>query len=156
MSVIDHDDKIANMCILGYPATTRPDWAGSMNTGVIGFNNKTLATKYFNNYRDALSMYTSSVFDAYTKKAKCEATSLYFDFILEQITLSYMSTGYNVRTLVPKRLACIVADAIGYQHLQGSTKFERSTIEKVKSLLLNKSHSLFKSAQAATHMVDKI
>lgn len=156
MRYIDHADKIVNMCIMGYPDTTRPDWYGSMNTGVIGFHNERLAEKYFGNYRKALAMYTASKFEEYKKKSKCEDTVLLFDFILEQVTLSCMSTSYNVKTLVPKVNPCEVADAIGYQHLQGDSKWERSTIEKVKQVLLSKDRDLLKQAQAAAHLVDKI
>lgn len=156
MRYTDHANKIVNMCIMGYPETTRPDWYGSMNTGVIGFHNEQLAEKYFGNYRKALAMYTTSKFEEHKKNTKCEDTALLFDFILEQITLSCMSTSYNVRTLVPKVNPCEVADAIGYQHLQGDSKWERSTIEKVKQILLSKDKDLLKQAQTATHLVDKI
>ena len=56
--ICNHHDKIRAIHVLGYPATTRPNWKGSLNTGIIGFNNKELAEKYIKNYQDALKMYT--------------------------------------------------------------------------------------------------
>lgn len=128
-----HEDKIRPMCVLGYPVGTRPDWQGSLNTGIIGFNNKKLADKYILNYFEALGMYTQSKFNDYMKKD--ERACMYFDFILEQVNLSYMSIGYNLRTIVPMQNPSVVADMIGYQHLQGGKKWSDFDQDKIRTLL---------------------
>lgn len=147
MPLVNHSAIIADMHILGYPASTRPDWNGSMNTGVIGFNNQELAAKYFGNYFDALSMYTQEQFDAY--KEENPKASLKFDFILEQVNLSRMSIGYNVVTLVPTKDPSVVADKIGYQHLQGDEKWSAIAQVHIKSNLSVLNWPLLKEANAA-------
>ena len=125
-----YEDKIRPMCVLGYPPATRPDWQGSMNTGIIGFNNKKLANKYIDNYFRALDMYTQEKFDKY-KLGDLKA-SMNFDFILEQVNLSHMSIGYNIRTIVPMKNPSVVADMIGYQHLQGVKKWTEQDQAKIR------------------------
>ena len=154
ISGYNYSRKVAPfMHVLGYPPTTRPDWDGSMNTGVIGFNNSKLAKKYFDNYFDALKMYTKDKFEAY-KKTHPEA-SLKFDFILEQVNLSYLSIGYNAYTLVSKENPCYVADEIGYQHLQGTTKWSDTSKVKVRTLLLNMNKDLYSVANRAASQAIK-
>ena len=145
--VADHSEKRKHMFVMGYPAGTRPDWRGSMNTGVVGFNNPILAAKYMSNYFDALKIYTREKFDAY--KTCHPDANLLFDFILEQTNLSYMSIGYNVRTLVPMQEPNFVADEIGYQHLQGSGKWSASAEAKVRSILNRLDRRLFQVAVTA-------
>ena len=127
------DKLIQAMHVIGYPSTTRPNWKGSINTGIIGFNNRELANKYFNNYFSALKIYTQEQFNKY--KEKNIKAQLTFDFILEQVTLSYYSIGYNVYTLVPTNNPTIIADKIGYQHLQGTIKWEKHSQIIIKQLL---------------------
>lgn len=124
---------------LGYPARTNPCWEGSMNTGVIGFNNKELAEKYFGNYGDALKMYTAERFEAYRaerRKDKKPVPTMHFDFVLEQVSLSYMSLGHNVFTLVPAKGMNAVADKIGFCHLWGASKWSAGTQATIKERLL--------------------
>lgn len=149
MPLVNHSALIIDMHILGYPAATRPDWQGSMNTGVIGFNNPILAAKYMSNYFEALEMYTKEKFDAYKKENP--KSSLKFDFILEQINLSRMSIGYNVVTLVPTKEPNIVADKIGYQHLQGNAKWNDRT--KIKSKLHNLNTKLYNNVLKAKRKI---
>lgn len=139
MPLIDHSAIISAMFMLGYPAATRPNWNGSMNTGIVGFNNRALATRYVNNYLDALKMYSVQQFATY-KKEHPDAC-LCFDFILEQVNLSCMTVGYNVKTLVPTKNCDAIADKIGYQHLQGCAKW--AYIQKVKTLLQKLNPSLY-------------
>ena len=141
MQHIDHSDKIKHMHVLGYPPTTRPNWKGSMNTGTVGFNNAELANKYFDNYFDALKMYTADKFKNYWKKYGMQC--LLFDFILEQIELSYLSVGYNVYTLIPSKEYSFVADKIGYQHLQGDWKWDADCQRLIRSFLSNIDARLF-------------
>ena len=141
MQHIDHSEKIKHMHVLGYPPTTRPNWKGSMNTGTVGFNNAELANKYFDNYFDALKMYTADKFKNYWKKYGKQC--LLFDFILEQIELSYLSVGYNVYTLIPSKEYSFVADKIGYQHLQGDWKWAADCQHLIRSFLSNIDARLF-------------
>lgn len=135
MPQVSHTNIITSMFQLGYPAATRPNWNGSMNTGVVGFNNPILAARYMNNYFDALKMYTKDVFDKY--KAENPDAWMAFDFILEQVNLSCMSVGYNACTLLPTKEPSIVADKIGYQHLQGFYKWSDQPIIKRELQRLN-------------------
>ena len=128
-----YGDIINAMHIIGYPSTTRPNWKGIINVGVIGFNNEELANKYFNNYFNALNMYNQNDFNKY--KEENRNLNLSFDFILEQTTLSYYSLGYNVYILVPSNNPSFVADQIGYQHLQGTIKWKRNSQIIIKQLL---------------------
>lgn len=137
----DHKERSCNIHILCYPASTRPDWQGSMNTGVVGFNNSLLAEKYMNNYFEALGMYTKEVFDEY--KQKHPNCNILFDFILEQKTLSYMSVGYNVMTLIPMYNFNVVANEIGYAHFQGLAKWQEKNIQAVKNRLNSLDGTLF-------------
>lgn len=147
MNFIKHDDKICHMHILGYPTTTRPDWNGSFNTGVVGFNNKELAKKYFKNYFDALEMYSGKEFKEYKEKNK--DANLLFDFVLEQITLSYMSVGHNVLALLPSNYeyARGVANAIGYLHLQGMRKWNEEVDTWLKETLKKFNPTLYEKAK---------
>ena len=147
MSLVNHSHIIKHMYALGYPASTRPNWNGSMNTGIIGFNNPILAAKYMSNYFDALKIYTQEKFEQYKKENKDACLS--FDFILEQINLSYMSIGYNVHTLLPTKEPTYIADKIGYQHLQGNGKWDSSTKATVKRFLLNIDEKLYYRARLA-------
>lgn len=147
----DHEDKIKHMYILGYPTSTRPDWVGSCNTGVIGFNNFQLAKKYFDNYYEALTMYTQKKFDSYKKEH--ENACLLFDFILEQKTLSYLSVGYDILTLVPTKYPTFVADEIGYQHLQGSMKWSGNDQYIIQQLLRKINPVLLSRVNAACRRV---
>ena len=135
MPQVSHTNIITSMFQLGYPAATRPNWNGSMNTGVVGFNNPILAARYMNNYFDALKMYTKDVFDKY--KAENPDAWMAFDFILEQVNLSCMSVGYNACTLLPTKEPSIIADKIGYQHLQGFYKWSDQPIIKRELQRLN-------------------
>ena len=153
MSLVDHSDKIYHMHILGYPNTTRPNWQGSMNTGVIGFNNPDLAVKYFNNYFNALEIYKADKIEKYKKENGYEY--LCFDFVLEQIELSYLSIGYNVYTLLPIKNACFVADEIGYQHLQGNTKWTTKSARTIKQLLMSMDKDLYGRAFSASVKAQK-
>jgi len=146
MSVTHHDQIIKHMHILGYPASTRPDWHGSMNTGIIGFNNPILAAKYMSNYFTALDMYTQEQFDAYKKSTP--TANLHFDFVLEQINLSHMSVGYNAYTLLPTKDPVYVADKIGFQHEWGSSKWQN--ILKVRNKLVQLSPTLYMRARNAS------
>ena len=128
-----YGEIINAMHIIGYPSTTRPNWKGIINVGVIGFNNEELANKYFNNYFNALNMYNQNDFNKY--KEENRNLNLSFDFILEQTTLSYYSLGYNVYILVPANNPSFVADQIGYQHLQGSIKWKINSQIIIKQLL---------------------
>ena len=136
-----YGDIINTMHIIGYPSTTRPNWKGIINVGVIGFNNEELANKYFNNYFNALNMYNQNDFNTY--KEKYRNLNLSFDFILEQTTLSYYSLGYNVYILVPSNNPSFVADQIGYQHLQGGIKWKRNSQIIIKQLLEDFSPKLY-------------
>lgn len=127
-----HDDISYNMHVLGYPPTTRPDWPYSMNVGLLGFHNKELADKYFDNYFAATELYTNEKIDAYGVKN----SSMAFDFILEQHALHYMSIGYNIYTLLPKKNSGAAADILGYQHLMGGTKYQNNIQEKIKRQLM--------------------
>lgn len=148
ISEINHSDKIKHMYVLGYPSGTRPDWKGSMNTGVIGFNNPLLAARYMSNYFEALKMYTQEKFDSYRaelRKAKELEPNLRFDFILEQVNLSHMSIGYNIMTLVPTKEPGWVADKIGYCHLQGTSK--QKQMSGIRSRLIQLDRKLFERAR---------
>lgn len=146
-----HVDKRSNMFILGYPALTRPSWKGSLNTGVVGFHDPDLCGRYITNYMEALSMYTKDVFDRYRKTHIVSDSGLLFDFILEQITLSYLSLGYNVHTLIPSDLSAInyVADNIGYQHLQGGGKWDKKKLYNYKAILAEMDRKLYLMANEA-------
>lgn len=146
MSITNHWNIIKHMHILGYPASTRPNWHGSMNTGVIGFNNPILAAKYMSNYFDALAMYTQEQFDAY--KDATPNANLHFDFVLEQINLSHMSVGYNTYTLLPTKDPVYVADKIGFQHEWGCSKWDN--ISKVRSKLQKLDPTLYLRARSAS------
>lgn len=141
MSLVDHRDIIQHMFVMGYPATTRPNWHGSMNTGIIGFHNPELAKKYIDNYFEALGIYQADKFEQYRKENK--DANLFFDFVLEQIELSFLSTGYNVYTLLPTKNCCFVADKIGYQHLQGTQKWSEEYKNIIKKILMVKDQRLF-------------
>ena len=147
----DHKERSCNIHTIGYPASTRPDWQGSMNTGVIGFNNSSLAEKYMNNYFEALGMYTKDVFEEY--KQKHPNCNLLFDFILEQKTLSYMSVGYNVMTLIPMYNFNSVANEIGYAHFQGLTKWQEKNIQAVKNRLNSLDGTLFNITTKASESI---
>ena len=149
--LVNHAAIISDMHMLGYPAATRPNWQGSMNTGIVGFNSAPLASRYFRNYYDALDMYTKEKFDAYKKKYG--KGKLYFDFVLEQINLSYMSVGYDVYALLPTKDTSRVADEIGYQHLQGNEKWTAKAQAKIKSNLMVMNHDLYAEAVKASHKV---
>lgn len=131
----NHDKKIRSIHALGYPPATRPNWRGSINVGIVGFNNLELAKKYSDNYFEALDMYSQELFDEYKKKDK--DASLQFDFILEQISLSYFSIGHNVYALLPSDMnnVTFVADMLGYVHIMGISKWKKETIDRVHSLL---------------------
>lgn len=152
MSFIDHNDIIQHMHVMGYPAKTRPSWHGSINTGVVGFNNTELAEKYMGNYFEALEMYTNEKFEQYKQENK--VTHLLFDFVLEQINLSYMSVGYNVQTLVPTKNPSIVADKIGYQHLQGSKKWTEERLVSLKAILKEINKRLYSVALSKIRSLD--
>ena len=142
-----YDSIIQSMHILGYPVTTRPDWNGSINTGVIGFNNLSLANKYINNYFDGLKLYTKDVFEKYKKEnPKAE---LAFDFILEQVQLSFLSLNYRLYTLVPSNNPSVVADKIGYQHLQGDIKWKTESKVRIKVLLAQLDSDLYLTVHRA-------
>ena len=147
MSLVDHSDKIQHMHVMGYPATTRPGWHGSMNTGIVGFNNAELMRRYMGNYFDALKIYTAERFAAY-KRANGDA-NLYFDFVLEQIELSFLSLGYNVYTLLPTKNCSSVANKIGYQHLMGEMKWSEESKTKIGQLLRSKDMELYEAARKA-------
>ena len=149
MSVISHDNIIQNMHILGYPPSTRPNWRGSLNTGIVGFNNKTLARKYFNNYFDALKMYKQKDFDEY--KVNNPDANLCFDFILEQRNLSHMSLGYNVLALLPMSYTYTrdVANTLGYLHLQGNRKWSVEANTWMKEKLKSLNRVLFNNAKVS-------
>lgn len=149
ISKIDHSDKIFHLHILGYPETTRPNWNGSMNTGIIGFNNEDLAKRYFDNYFEALKIYKADKLQAYKKKNGYDY--LLFDFVLEQIQLSYMSLGHNVYTLLPTKNCCFVADKIGYQHLQGDKKWSPVSRQKIRNLLAEMDINLYRAANSASY-----
>lgn len=121
------------MYIMGFPAATRPNWRGSINVGVIGFNNKQLADTYVNNYFEALQIYTAEKFEAYSREDN--GACLLLDFILEQVTLSHLSVGHNVRTLVPTDNPLFVANCIGYQHLQGDGKWKPARQKEIIDFL---------------------
>ena len=146
-----YDDKIRAMHAIGYPAATYPEWRGCMNTGTIGFNNPSLAAEYFNNYFEALKIYTKKCFDEYRKKDK--DACLLFDFILEQVNLSYMSRGYNAVTLVPTHNPNVVADAIGYQHLQGPNKWSEKSRQKIRTTLISVNRTLYTAARNAERKI---
>ena len=148
MPLIDHTNIIIPMHILGYPASTRPNWKGSMNTGIVGFNNTALASKYMNNYEAALRMYTQEQFDAY--KAEHPNHWLAFDFILEQVALSHMSVGYNMYCLLPTKEPSYVADEIGYQHFQGTSKWKEENLTNMKRWLRKLDNRLYIVALAAS------
>lgn len=152
METANHHNKIQHMYILGYPVTTRPNWHGSMNTGIIGFRNIELADKFFANYFEGLSIYTTERMDAYYKPGY----NLLFDFILEQVTLSYMSVGYNIRPLLPMENVIDVADAIGYQHLQGDSKSTAYAISSVHNLLMQLDPWLYKRVDVAVKQINAI
>ena len=143
-NVCFHDNKIRPMHILGYPATTRPNWRGSMNVGIVGFNNRALAKKYVDNYFKALKIYTAEKFEKYKKED--DKACMWFDFILEQVNLSYMSLGYNVYVLLPTKDAGKVANKIGYQHMQGSAKWTEERQKQIKLFLMNMDGRLFMAA----------
>lgn len=141
IAIANHADKIKHMLVMGHPAATRPDWRGSINTGIVGFWHPALAARYMNNYFEALKIYTAEKFQAY--KQQNPDACLLFDFILEQVNLSYMSIGYDVRTLVPTDNPTWVADKIGYQHLQGSDKWTPKTQHTIRLLLAQLNNKLY-------------
>ncbi len=149
MPYVCHDNIILPMFILGYPVSTRPNWRGSMNTGIIGFNSPILASKYMSNYFEALGMYTVEQFEQYKKENA--GACMFFDFILEQVNLSHMSTGFNVCTLLPTKEPHIVADKIGYQHLQGSAKW--NDILKIKRKLRELNPKLYGQANIVARKI---
>ena len=146
-----HKDKIRPMHILGYPPATRPTWRGSLNTGVVGFNNTRLATKYMNTYFEALKMYSVEQFEAY--KATDERADMHFDFILEQVNLSYMSLGYNLLTLVPMMQPTEVANRIGYTHLLGGYKWSDEYQKQIKAALKKHDIKIYNAAVLATRKI---
>lgn len=146
-----YDVKAKHMHIIGYPSGTRPSWTGSLNTGVVGFNNPVLASKYMSNYFEALRMYTKDKFEAYKAENNVPSCDMLFDFILEQATLSYMSIGYNVLTLVPTKDASEVADKIGYQHDWGASKWEHMSL--IRANLQRVDRELYRIARLATYKV---
>lgn len=154
-SIDAHKSKVKNMHVIGYPVGTRPNWHGSINTGVVGFNNPNLAAKYISNYFEALEMYDAEQFEAYKEENGLEKWDIAFDFILEQITLSYMSIGYNVHSLVPSDYAdaSIVADKIGYTHLQGDGKWTSATQTKIRTDLRDMDKRLYNAVISATHRI---
>lgn len=146
-----YDVKAKHMHIIGYPFGTRPSWTSSLNTGVVGFNNPVLASKYMSNYFEALRMYTKDKFEAYKAENNVPSCDMLFDFILEQATLSYMSIGYNVLTLVPTKDASEVADKIGYQHDWGASKWEHMSL--IRANLQRVDRELYRIARLATYKV---
>ena len=133
MSQIDHSNKITHMYVMGYPKGIRPDWKGSMNTGIVGFNDAFFALNYFSLYNDALRMYKADKFEKYKKENGLKHLNL--DFILEQITLSYLSNKYEMHPLLPTKNVTFAADKLGYQHIQGNIKWDPGTLLKVKALI---------------------
>lgn len=75
--------------------------------------------------------------------------NLYFDFILEQVELSFLSLNYNVYTLLPTKECCHVADKIGYQHLMGEMKWSEESKTKIGQLLRSKDMELYEAARKA-------
>ena len=122
-----------------------------MNVGVIGFNNQILGKKYVDNYFEALKIYTSEKFEKYKEEDK--NACLWFDFILEQVNLSYMSLGYNVFVLLPTNNPCYVANKIGYQHMQGSTKWTSAKQEQIKATLIKLDGRLYRAANEAVRKI---
>ena len=149
--VCNHDDKIRPMHILGYPATSRPNWRGSMNVGVIGFNNPVLGNKYVDNYFEALKIYTVEKFKKYKEEDK--DACLWLDFILEQVNLSYMSLGHNVVVLLPTNNPGYVANKIGYQHMQGSGKWTSVKQQQIKDTLIKLDGRLLRAANEAVRKI---
>ena len=153
MPLVHHEDKIFHLHVLGYPPTMRPNWQGSFNTGIVGFNNPTLANAYFDNYFEALEMYDAKTLSEY--KAQCNLDAIHFDFVLEQITLSFMSRNYNAYALLPTKMPCEVADAIGYLHLQGNRKWDESTINWMKEKLKKFNKPLYNMADVVSRIAFK-
>ena len=153
MSIIHHEDKIFHAHVLGYPPTTRPNWQGSFNTGIVGFNNQELANAYFNNYFEALEMYDTKTLDAY--KAQGNYDSIFFDFLFEQITLSFLSRNYNAYALLPTKMPSEVADAIGYLHLQGSAKWSAQTMNWIREKLKKFNRPLYNMADVVSRIAFK-
>lgn len=135
------DKKIKAMRAMGCPAATNPEWRGSMNTGIVGFYNPALAAEYINNYFAALALYTKGKFDWY-RNVDPDA-DLLFDFILEQVNLSYMSRGYKMHVLVPTHNPSDFANEIGYQHLQGGNKWDTERQAKLRRLLAQTDRKLY-------------
>lgn len=148
MPLVHHEDKIFHMHVLGYPPTMRPTWQGSYNTGIVGFNNRELANKYFDNYFEALQMYNSNRLEEY--KTQGNYDDLHFDFVLEQITLSFLSHNYNAYALLPTKMPSEAADAIGYLHLQGERKWDIDTINWIKNKLRTFNPQLYNKAEIAS------
>lgn len=142
------DHLMPHIFTIGYPAETRPSWRGCINTGTIGFNNRELASKYMSNYFNALKIYTADKFAKYRETHP--NAWLGFDFILEQINLSYLSVGYNVYTLLPTKNPSGVADEIGYQHYQGGAKWKEENLTNMKRWLRKLDNRLYIVALAAS------
>lgn len=147
----EYDKKVKHMHVLGYPTCCRPGWQGSVNVGVMGFNDPILARRYFDNYKEGLDMYTAGMMEDYM--AEQGLPYLFLDFILEQQTLSYMSQGCDVHALLPPRDASWVADKIGYQHLQGAGKYGEAVTYHVDQALQRLNKRLWQEAEKAAKSV---
>ena len=54
-----------------------------------------------------------------------------------------MSIGYKPYVLIPTYNATFTADQLGYQHLQGDTKWSVESQAKVRNLLMQKNEKLY-------------
>lgn len=145
---------IPHMEAIGYPPKTNPRWRASWNTGVIGFNNVGLAATYINNYFKALDMYTEDVFEAY--KREHQSHFLNFDFILEQVNIAWLGKACRPYMLVPMANPTEEADRIGYQHLQGGSKWTASSQTMVTAILKAIDYQLFTAAFKAGNLVNRM
>ena len=88
-------------------------------------------------------------------KAQCNLDAIHFDFVLEQITLSFMSRNYNAYALLPTKMPCEVSDAIGYLHLQGNRKWDELTINWIKEKLKKFNKPLYNMAEVVSRIAFK-
>ena len=133
----DYAKVIRNMYLLGYPKGCKLSWRQTFNVGVIGFNNIELLERYINNYFDALDIYTKNKVHQFCNDTNISIKdrTMIFDFVLEQQTIAYMSFGMQIKELLPIFDTLEVADAIGYQHLQGNLKWSKHANENIERLI---------------------
>jgi len=108
----------------------------SSNVGIIGFNNKELKEIYYSWYFDYIDFYKTKL--TYIKNCLSELIS-------EQVNINYLikTKKYNCYYLLPidndiyeeRKKLNVIANKIGYQHLQGGCKYNESNFLEIKTIL---------------------